>query len=78
MFLSLIDGILVSGKENMKKPDVRIYRAICDRYGLEPASTLFIDDNHRNIEAAQRLGLQTIHFASPAQMETELNIILAQ
>ena len=77
-FLSWFDGILVSGKENMKKPDVRIYRAICDRYGLEPASTLFIDDNHRNIEAAQRLGLQTIHFASPAQMETELNIILAQ
>lgn len=77
-FLNWFDGILVSGKENMKKPDVRIYHAICDRYGLEPASTLFIDDNHRNIEAAQQLGLQTIHFASPSQMEAELNIILGQ
>ena len=77
-FLNWFDGILVSGKEKMKKPDLRIYQAICDRYGLEPASTLFIDDNHRNIEAAQQLGLQTIHFASPSQMEAELNIILGQ
>lgn len=77
-FLGWFDGILVSGKENMKKPDLRIYQAICDRYGLDPATSLFIDDNQRNIEAAQRFGLQTIHFVSPTQMEAELNNILGQ
>lgn len=75
-FLSWFDGILVSGKENMKKPDLKIYHTICDRYGLDPSTTLFIDDNLRNIEAAQQIGLQTIHFVSASRLESELNNIL--
>ena len=72
-FLSWFDGILVSGQEKMKKPDPAIYRAICNKYGLEAETSLFIDDNHRNIAAAQNLGLQTIHFTTPESLAEELD-----
>jgi 2-haloacid dehalogenase len=33
---------------------------------------LFIDDNLRNIQAAQALGIVSIHFQSPEQLRKEL------
>ena len=59
----VLNGILVSGQED-RKPDPRIYAAICRSTKLHPAFTLFIDDNQRNIQAAQDFGLQTIHFTT--------------
>jgi 2-haloacid dehalogenase len=45
---------------------------LLERYGLEPASTLMIDDNPRNIEAARALGMPTVLFQSPAALRREL------
>jgi len=54
------------------KPDPRIYRVLLERYGLEPASTLMIDDNPRNIDAARSLGMPTVLFQSPEALRVEL------
>jgi FMN phosphatase YigB (HAD superfamily) len=43
-----------------------------NRYNLTPESTLFTDDNLRNIYPAQELGLQTIHFQNPVQFKNAL------
>jgi 2-haloacid dehalogenase len=75
-FLNWFDGILVSGQEKMRKPDPRIYMAICEKHKLQPAHTLFIDDNQRNILAAQDFGLQTIHFTNPKTLAEALNKLL--
>ena len=72
-FLQLFEGILVSGKEGLKKPDLRIYQLILDRYEINPASTMFIDDNARNIEAAREVGIDAVHFVSPEALEAELS-----
>ena len=71
-FLNWFKGIVVSGEEKLKKPDPAIYRLILDRYTLEPAKTLFIDDNKRNIDAADAMGIQTHHFTSSAAMAEAL------
>jgi 2-haloacid dehalogenase len=34
---------------------------------------LFIDDNIKNIQAGNTIGLTTIHFKSPAQLRADLN-----
>jgi 2-haloacid dehalogenase len=64
-FLRWFDGTVVSSSEGMIKPDARIFRLLLDRYGLEPESTLMIDDNPRNVDAARALGMQTVLFESP-------------
>lgn len=71
-FLQWFEGVLVSGEENMKKPDPAIYRLLQDRYDIEPSHTLFIDDSRPNVEAAAGLGFHTIHFRCPQQLGLEL------
>jgi 2-haloacid dehalogenase len=71
-FLNHFEGILVSGKEKIKKPNPAIYELILTRYGLIAEECLFIDDNLRNIEAAKRIGIKGIRFESPDQLFSKL------
>lgn len=71
-FLHWFDGIVVSGIENCRKPSAEFYQILFDRYNVDPASTLFIDDNVKNIEGAKRVGLQTIRFTTPEQLRIDL------
>ena len=74
-FLHWFEGIVVSGTEKTRKPFLDIYQITLDRYQLNPKESLFIDDNKRNIEAAEELGIQTIHFQNPIQLQTTLEKI---
>lgn len=71
-FLHWFDGRLISGEEGMAKPNPDIFHLLRDRYGLIPAETLFIDDNHRNAEAARDLGYNVVHFISPEHLQESL------
>ena len=71
-FLKWFKAIVVSGREKMAKPDPAFFKLAADRCGFVPERTVFIDDNAANIETARSLGLKTIHFHSPGQMEQEL------
>jgi FMN phosphatase YigB (HAD superfamily) len=62
-FLERFDGIIVSGMERLVKPDPRIFRVFCERYGVAPEACVFIDDSPVNVEAARRFGMEAIHFA---------------
>lgn len=56
------DGEVVSCEELVVKPEPEIYRLLLDRYAIEPAQTLFIDDRESNIKAAEREGICGFHF----------------
>lgn len=71
-FLDWFNGIVVSGAEKIAKPDPKIYQRLVDRYNLKHSSTLFIDDNQSNIEAAGIMGFQTIYFKAPDQLRASL------
>ena len=70
--LSWFDGIVVSGEEKTRKPFPEFYQILLNRYGVNPAEALFIDDNLRNIKAAEKLGIPSIHFTSADALRTEL------
>jgi putative hydrolase of the HAD superfamily len=61
------DQLFISAEMGMMKPDPRIYLAVLDQLGLSPAETVFIDDFHHNIQAAQTLGMRTVWFRSREQ-----------
>jgi len=71
-FLSWFDGIVVSGVEKMRKPAPEFYQILLDRYQVDPQAALFIDDNYRNILAAEKVGIKSIHFTSAGELEKEL------
>ena len=75
-FLSWFDGIVVSGTEKIRKPTPEFYHVLLDRYQVNPAEALFIDDNYRNILAAEQLGIKSIHFTSPEALAEILHQML--
>ena len=56
------EGEVVSCYEHIIKPEAEIYKILVDRYQLNEAETLFIDDRKANIEAAIESGWQGFHF----------------
>jgi len=71
-FLHWFDGIVVSGAEKMRKPTPEFYHILLDRYQVKAEESLFIDDNYRNILAAEKIGIQCIHFTSAEELTEEL------
>ena len=57
-----VDGVVVSADERMMKPDPSIYQLLCERYGLDPAECLFVDDNEDNCIGARVAGMHAYHF----------------
>ena len=72
------DGEVVSCEEGVVKPEPRIYEILLDRFGLDPAETLFIDDRRSNLEAAAAFGIATFHFREPESSCTQLREMLLQ
>ena len=57
----------------VKKPDEAIYRLALQMTQLPPEECLFIDDRALNLECARNcVGMRTIHFQAPAQLQHEL------
>ncbi len=75
-FLNWFDGILVSGDEGIKKPDPAIYELLLDRYQIDRKTAIFIDDSLRNVAAAEKIGLRSIHFINPEALEKSLQTLL--
>ena len=71
-FLQWFEGIIVSGEEKTRKPFKEIYDLTLNRFNIKPESALFIDDNLRNIEAAESLGIIGIHFKSATILKQQL------
>lgn len=42
------------------KPDPASYRALCDRFGIEPARAVFVEDMARNLAPVKALGMTTV------------------
>lgn len=72
-FLTEFEGVLVSGREKLMKPDPAIYRLLCQRYGVEPSRAVFIDDSPQNVEGARQIGMHGIHFRGVDPLLTALD-----
>ncbi len=74
----LLDGFVVSGKENTVKPGPRIYRILLERYGLRAEECIFIDDNPKNTAGAEAVGIRGLVFQDAAQLRRDLDRILSE
>lgn len=64
-FEDLFDQAYYSHEIHMRKPDPQIYEWVLAQNNLQPAETLFLDDNVLNIQGAQHVGIQTVHVTHP-------------
>lgn len=64
--LSLMDGCVFSSRIGVTKPDFKIFDHICEKFHLDPATTLFVDDNEKNVSAGREYGLTCYQFDGDA------------
>lgn len=71
-FMQRFQSVLVSGDVGLKKPDPRIFALALDKFGCDPATSLFIDDRRENCRAAAAFGLHTHVFQGPGCLAKDL------
>jgi len=71
-FFDLLDDMVISGHVGHIKPDPEIFQILLEKIGRPAEECLFIDDSPTNIDQAEKLGFQTIHFQSSEQLEIGL------
>jgi epoxide hydrolase-like predicted phosphatase len=73
----LCEVVVDSSHVGMRKPERAIYELTCERMGVAPGETIFVDDNADNIEAAGEYGMNTVHFVDPLVALDELEKLLS-
>lgn len=68
-FFERFDGIVVSGRVKLVKPDPAIYRLLLETHGLDARACLFLDDSAANVEAAREIGFRAVRYENPRQAE---------
>lgn len=57
-----LEGVVVSSREKLAKPDPAIFRILIHRFRMDPARTLYIDDTAANTASAAALGFSVWHY----------------
>jgi len=71
-FFNDFDGVIVSGQENLRKPQDEIYQLLLKRFNINPKNAIFIDDNLKNTIASIKNGIQSIHFTNSKKLSFQL------
>lgn len=72
-WLQWFEGILVSGREGLRKPHREIYELMLSRYGIDAQKAVFIDDSLANVKGSEKVGLTGIHYSNATTLITDLN-----
>ena len=56
------EDVIVSGQVHMRKPQESIFRYTLDRLGCAAEECVFVDNSAANLRAAEKLGIQTVHY----------------
>jgi putative hydrolase of the HAD superfamily len=76
-FEAMCDVLIYSHEVGCMKPEPRIYHVVCERLGVLPAETAFLDDVQANVDGARAIGMRAITFAHNRQAIAELQQMLA-
>jgi 2-haloacid dehalogenase len=69
----LFDGLVFSCPLKFGKRDPTIFRYTLDKFGILTEESVFIEDNAKNVESAQSLGIMAILFqGDPAALRQQL------
>ena len=72
-FMDDIDGLMVSYMIHKAKPAEDIYKALCDKYGLDRSESIFFDDRSENVDGAIKFGMKSVKILSEQVLLDELD-----
>jgi putative hydrolase of the HAD superfamily len=72
----MCDVLIYSHEEGIAKPDSRFYQLVCDRLGVAPHETIFLDDKLPCVHGARAIGMHAVQFVSNERALAELSLII--
>ncbi|MCR4788530.1 MAG: HAD family phosphatase [Lachnospiraceae bacterium] len=75
-FIDDMDGMMISYMVHICKPDEGIYRALLEKYDLDPTESLFLDDRPENVEGAAKCGIEGIVVTGEDMLLGELDRLI--
>jgi putative hydrolase of the HAD superfamily len=72
-FYEGLSPVLISCEIGADKPDPKAYQILLSELKLSPEQCIFIDDKEENVQAAKKLGIESIQFESYDQIAQELS-----
>lgn len=70
-----LDVFVFSCEVKMSKPDREIYNYTLELLQVHPQHAVFIDDRKENVDAAQEIGMQGIHFVDEQSFIQDLHTL---
>jgi 2-haloacid dehalogenase len=70
--IGLLDGVVVSGRVGVAKPDPAIFRTLMSAYDVDPHRAVFVDDSQANVDAAAALGFHAVRFTTTPALRRAL------
>jgi len=70
------DEIAISSEIGLIKPEPAVFEHITQKLGVKPDECVFIDDNPKNVTAANQLGIHGIIYTNIASLKRDLATLL--
>jgi putative hydrolase of the HAD superfamily len=72
----LFDAAVISGEVGLHKPQPEIFRLACERLGVEPIESVFVDDLRENCAGAEAVGMTAVLHRDAAETLPRLEGLL--
>lgn len=73
-FSQWFSTILFSAQQHLKKPQLQFYQLALQQLDVAAEQVLFIDDRIENLQAAKKVGMQTLWFSQQGMLSDDLGI----
>lgn len=68
----LFHEIIISSEVGMVKPNADIFELTLQKLRVSPSDAIFIDDNEKHVQAAERVGIRSLQFTSAKELKSQL------
>ncbi len=73
----VMDRTYFSWQTGLVKPDVEAWKLVLKDFSLEPDECIYFDDQEKNLNAAESLGIPSFMFTSPEDAEVTIEGLLS-
>lgn len=72
------DPVILSFKEKISKPEVKIYKTAIERLAVRPQEIIFVDNLKTNVAVAKQLGMKVVLAKNSSQVIKDIKKIIRQ
>ena len=73
-----IDKVYFSWQTGFVKPDIKAWQLVLSENNLKPEDCIYVDDQQRNLDSAESIGIKSYLFTNESELEEIINQLLLE